>query len=83
MIDFSLCRKCPQGCFQPAEMDGCKTEIRASVKCELAEADLLFMNSDPPEGCPFSLEHKLVTQDVPVAFANYMSGYRRKHETDF
>ena len=84
MIDFNLCRKCPQGCFQPAVMDDEEeTRIKASVKCELADADLLFMNSKPPSSCPFALEHKLVTQDIPMSFANYMSGHRRKCETDF
>jgi hypothetical protein len=83
MIDFGLCRKCPHGKFQPAKIQDGETKVRASVKCGLDDADVLFMNSDPPKDCPFALEHKLATQDVPIAFANHMSGCRRSRETEF
>jgi len=82
MIDFGLCRKCHLGTYQPAKSEDGETKVRASVKCEV-DNDLLLMNSDPPKECPFALEHKLVTQDVPLAFANHMSGYRRTSETEF
>lgn len=75
MIDFKVCRKCDKGIVEPGEEMG----VRPSVECELT-GEILLMNSDCPEDCPFSLEHKLSTQDVPQGFANYMSGYRRKNE---
>ena len=77
MIDFSLCRRCSLGEYHPASA-GEEKRIKAFVRCSLADGDLLLMNSDCPSDCPFSLEHKLTTQDVPLSFANYMSGYRRK-----
>lgn len=84
MIEFSLCRKCPNGIFQPVKELNGETKVRANTKCSLVDGDLLLMNSDIPKGCPYALEHKLVTQDVPVTFANHMSGCRRKNnETEF
>lgn len=79
MIDFGLCRKC-ESCevWEPgeeAEFNG--KGVKPSVSCKLAEGDILLMNSYAPKDCPYALEHKLVTQNVPVGFANYMSGCRR------
>jgi hypothetical protein len=72
MIDFTVCRKCEHCTWDSGEELG----VKPSVMCGLT-GDTLLMNSDVPEGCKFSLEHKLTTQDVPVGFANYMSGCRR------
>jgi hypothetical protein len=78
MINFNLCRKC-DNCrvWDKGKEDSGSLGIRPSVTCGLTN-DILLMNSDAPKGCPYALEHKLVTQDVPQGFANYMSGYRRK-----
>jgi hypothetical protein len=78
MINFNLCRKCDHcGVFDKGEeSDTGGLEIRPSVMCNLS-GDTLLMNSNAPKGCPYSLEHKLVTQDIPRGFANYMSGHRR------
>ena len=84
MIDFGLCRKCEQcGEFDPGQhTESGELGVRPSVKCELNGA-VLLMNSDAPKGCPFALEHKLVTQDVPQSFANHMSNCRSVREVDF
>jgi hypothetical protein len=84
MIDFGLCRNCDYcGDWAPGEVtDTGEVGVRPSVRCELS-GDLLLMNSDAPRGCPYALEHKLVTQDVPVAFADHMSGCRRSSEAEF
>ena len=79
MIDFNLCRKCALGEYQAAVCENGETKVKASVKCNAGDDEtLLFMNSDPPKECPFALEHKLTTQAVPLSFANFMSGYRRR-----
>ena len=57
-------------------------EVRPSVQCGLT-GEVLLMNSTLPKECPYALEHKLTTQDVPMAFANYMSIGGRRRETDF
>jgi len=85
MIDFGLCQQCDScGEWEPGEQaDDVGDGVRPSVKCDLT-GDVLLMNSEPPEDCPYSLEHKLVTQDVPASFANYMSGCtRRSSEGEF
>ena len=78
MIDFTLCRKCDKCDVWDS---GEKLGVKPSVLCGVT-GDVLLMNSDIPIGCIYSLEHKLVTQDVPESFANYMSG-GRKNETKF
>ena len=84
MIDFSLCRNCPS-CeeWDPGRLteDTGEVGVRPSVKCDLT-GDLLLMNSKVPDDCPYSLEHKLLTQNVPMAFADHMSN-RRSSETEF
>ena len=76
MIDFTLCRKCDKCSWD----SGVDLGVKPSVVCSI-NGDVLLMNSNVPIGCPFSLEHKLVTQDVPESFANYMSG--GKNEAKF
>lgn len=76
MIDFRICQRCPHGEWHaPTEsLDG-EFEVKPSVGCALS-GDVLLMNSNPPPDCPDSLQHKLVTQDVPLRFADHMSGGR-------
>jgi len=84
MIDFGLCRQCEHcGDWEPGEeTESGDVGVRPSVACRLS-GDILLMNSDAPEDCLYSLEHKLVTQNMPIGFANYMSGCRRSHEGEF
>ena len=82
MIDFGLGRKCEHcGAWEPGEETELgSVDVRPSVRCKLS-GDVLLMNSDAPQDCPYALEHKLFTQDVPIGFANHMSGCRRSRET--
>lgn len=81
MIDFGICRhQCGRCVWHPVEesdSDSDSVGVRPSVRCDVS-GDVLLMNSDAPEECPYKLEHKLFTQDVPTSFANYMSGCRRQ-----
>jgi len=83
MIDFWLCQKCGH-CeeFEPGSTENGEVAVRPSVECGLF-GDVLLMNSEPPDDCPYSLEHKLVTQDVEQSFADHMSGCRRQRESEF
>jgi hypothetical protein len=84
MIDFWLCRKCEHcGAWEPpTESEDGDMIVTPSITCDLT-GDVLLMNSKPPKECPYALEHKLSTQDVPMAFANYMSIGGRRREVDF
>lgn len=83
MIDFGLCRNCGHcGEWEPGSTENGEVGIRPSINCEL-NGDLLLMNSDVPEDCPYSLEHKMFMQNVPVAFADHMSNNRRLRESEF
>ena len=84
MIDFGLCRNCGNcGEWEPGQAtETGDVGVRPSVRCELT-GDVLLMNSDVPADCPYSLEHKLITQDVPATFADHMSNCRRSSESNF
>lgn len=74
MVSFRICRKCQYAEYHKEEYDGDgKMIVRPSVHCLKSEAELL-MNADPPDDCPYLLEHKLTCQDIPVKFANMLSG---------
>lgn len=74
MVSFRICRKCQYGEYHEEEYDGeGRMVVRPSVHCSKSEQELL-MNQDPPDGCPYSLEHQLVCQDIPKKFANMVSG---------
>ena len=77
MINFGVCRECSHGEWHPpVEGDDGEMRVRPSVGCGLS-GDVLLMNSAPPGGCPYRLEHRMSTQVVPAGFADYMSGGRR------
>jgi hypothetical protein len=76
MLHFRLCYKCKQGVIQTAkESEDGELEVRPSVFCKLV-GHLLFMKDDPPEECPYAMEHLLVTQDADSDFVDWMSGHR-------
>ncbi len=76
MIDFNTCRKCG-GKVHPAETDESgEMTVRPSVMCRITD-DLMLMNDDPPPGCPYDLEHRMICQNVPPEFADHMSGGKR------
>jgi hypothetical protein len=81
MIDFKFCRKCPYGKYMGHKQnDQGEFDLYPSVECSVEGEveELLLMNSEVPSKCPYHLEHKLVTQNVPKVFADRLSGDRRK-----
>lgn len=78
MINLSICRKCRHGKIEPhRESEDGGLDVMPAVECGVGgELHMLLMNSDPPDGCPFDLEHGLTTQEVPKSFADRMSGER-------
>lgn len=81
MVLFNICRKCSHGKMEEPKFSK-KGDLRVSptVECALEHSGMLFMKDDPPEGCPFKLEHRLATQDIEPEFANWMSGRRKPDE---
>ena len=66
MIDFKICRQC-SNC---AELDAgdvvegkIPPRLRPTVVCALNDdTKVLFVDSEPPEGCPYAMEHKMGMQ---------------------
>lgn len=74
MVNFKICQQCQYGEYQAEERDADGVlSVRPTVHCKLTE-DILLMNSNVPEPCPFGLEHMLSCQDMPPNIANYISG---------
>lgn len=75
MIDLKTCRLCPhcEAWESSQESETGEIAVLPSVTCGIM-GDVLLMNCAPPEDCPYKMEHKLSTQNVPVAFANQLSG---------
>jgi len=77
MISFNVCKKCPHGTFgSPREDEDGNIVVMPSIECGMIDS-MLLMNSDVPDGCPFVLEHSLITQSVPTDFADKMSGGKK------
>jgi len=79
LLLFNLCRKCSHGKLSQSKHSdgGDDIEVSPSVRCRLASSPLMLMCDDPPEGCPYKLEHTLATQDVDPGFSDWMSGRGR------
>jgi hypothetical protein len=78
MVGFQICRKCPFGEFTPEERDeDGRLKVCPSVRCRKTE-DLLLMNSEPPDICPYHLEHQMYCQDIPPEHADALSGGPRR-----
>jgi len=79
MIAFRFCKKCKLGKVELPEFnrEGEMT-LRPSVRCDLT-GDMYLMNDEPPDDCPYLLEHKLVMQNCPDEFADHMSGKLPEH----
>jgi hypothetical protein len=82
VVLFNICRKCSHGKMDKPKFckDG-ELKVSPSVECDLEPTGMLFMRDDPPEGCPFNLEHRLATQDIDPDFAAGMSGRRKPDES--
>jgi len=83
MLDFNICRKCEHCTYHPPEYnEQGEIDICPSVRCALDETRMLFMNSEPPKGCPFRLEHMIFMQDAPVEIIEGLSGGKPKEMPD-
>jgi hypothetical protein len=77
MVNLQICRKCEFGEYTPEERDeASQLKVCPSVRCKKTE-DLLLMNSEVPDVCPYLLEHQISCQDIPVELADSLSGGRR------
>jgi hypothetical protein len=74
MLNLRICSKCPHGDYHKEyyDKDGLM-KIKPSVSCGLL-GDELLMNSELFDNCPYLLEHQISCQDVPIGFANSLSG---------
>ena len=74
MIDLKLCKKCAECTYVPQVEMG-SFVVRPCIICGLT-GEGLMMCDDPPDNCPYAMEHALVTQDMPIEFARSLSGRR-------
>ena len=74
MLSFRICRKCQLGEYhgEKYDEDG-KMVVVPSVLCHKREEEFL-MNENPPDDCPYLLEHTITCQDIPQKLANMVSG---------
>lgn len=78
MVNLQICRKCQFGEFSPEERDGeGRLKVCPSVRCKKTE-DMLLMNSELPDICPYQLEHQISCQDIPAELADSLSGGPRR-----
>ena len=83
MLHFRFCHRCQYGVVQKAkERDDGSLEVRPSVFCKKIGLGL-FMNSEPPEDCPYAMEHAIAMQDVEEDFAEWISGKGAKDKAEF
>jgi len=74
VLNFSQCRKCRYGRVHPGkESEDGEWMVRPSVFCRLAGMPMLF-DSEPPDDCPYAMEHAMAMQSVDSDFLDWMSG---------
>jgi hypothetical protein len=79
MVNFQICRICQFGEFSPEERDAeGQLKVCPSIRCKKTE-DMLLMNSELPDICPYLLEHQVSCQDIPDELADGLSGGPRRN----
>ena len=76
MINFKICKKCEHCNYLAAELDKVTGEmtVAPSVVCKLNEFDMFVMADEPPENCPYLLDHLLSMENAPQELIDKLSG---------
>ena len=76
MINFKICKRCEHCNYLAPELDEDSGEVivAPSVVCKLKGFDMLLMNEEPPEECPFLLDHILSMDTAPPELIDKLSG---------
>lgn len=77
MLNPRLCSKCAHGTVEEPEYDDDGNKIRLwSVECALDTTHFfLLTRHDPPAGCPYLLEHQVMTENMKKEDADYSSEF--------
>ncbi len=80
MINFKICRKCDHCTYNDPKLDNDTGEIvvAPSIICNFLDFDMLMMNDEPPQNCPYLLDHLMSMEDAPPEMVDKLSGKRKQ-----